>query len=68
MYLDKKTAKYGTETGFILEESDSNRWEFIGSISEEMGKKYRYKSVEHYWKKSSEHPHSNPFTYTFDNK
>ena len=29
MYLDQKTAKYGTEEGFILEESDSNRWEFI---------------------------------------
>ena len=29
MYLDKKTAKYGTETGFILEESDSNRGKFI---------------------------------------
>ena len=51
-----------------IEKDISNRWEFIGSISEEMGKKCRYKSVEHYWKKSSEHPHSNPFTYTFDNK
>jgi len=29
----------------------TERWEFIGSISEEMRKKYRYKSVDHYWKK-----------------
>ena len=49
-----------------IDSHKSQRWEFIGSISEEMRKKYRYKSVEHYWKKSSENSHSYPFTYTFD--
>jgi hypothetical protein len=39
----------------------TERWEFIGSISEEMRKKYRYKSVDHYWKKGAR----NPIRYTF---
>ena len=29
MYLDKTTTNIDAEKGFILEESDSNRWEFI---------------------------------------
>jgi len=39
----------------------TERWEFIGSISKEMRKKYRYKSVDHYWKKGAR----NPIRYTF---
>ena len=39
----------------------SKRWEFIGSISEEMRNKYRYKSVEHYWQANAQ----NPIRYTF---
>ena len=38
------------------------RWEFIGSISEEMRKKYRYKSVAHYYPPNAQ----NPVRYTFD--
>jgi uncharacterized protein len=38
------------------------RWEFIGSISDEMRKKYRYKSVEHYYPSNAQ----NPIRYTFD--
>ena len=37
------------------------RWEFIGSISEEMRKKYRYKSVAHYYPPNAQ----NPIKYTF---
>lgn len=37
------------------------RWEFIGSISEEMRKKYRYKSVAHYYPRYAQ----NPIKYTF---
>jgi len=37
------------------------RWEFIGSISEKMRKKYRYKSVEHYCSLGNR----NPIRYTF---
>jgi uncharacterized protein len=29
---------------------DGKRWEFVGQISNKMRKKYRYKSVSHYWK------------------
>ena len=32
------------------------RWEFVGNISDEMRKKYRYKSVHHYFKKGSRNP------------
>jgi hypothetical protein len=39
----------------------NERWEFIGSISEEMRKKYRYKSVDRYWKIGNR----NPIRYTF---
>jgi hypothetical protein len=39
----------------------TKRWEFIGSISEEMRKKYRYKSVRHYWNVNAQ----NPIRYTF---
>ena len=39
----------------------TSRWEFIGSISEEMRKKYRYKSVEYYWKPGAR----NPIRYTY---
>ena len=38
------------------------RWEFIGSISEEMRKKYRYKSVTHYYPPKAQ----NAIRYTFD--
>ena len=38
------------------------RWEFIGSISEEMRKKYRYKSVAHYYPSHAQ----NAVRYTFD--
>ena len=38
------------------------RWEFIGSISEEMRKKYRYKSVAHYYPPKAQ----NAVRYTFD--
>jgi hypothetical protein len=38
------------------------RWEFIGSISEEMRKKYRYKSAGHYYKLGNR----NPIKYTFN--
>jgi uncharacterized protein len=37
------------------------RWEFIGSISEEMRKKYRYKSARHYYTLGNR----NPIRYTF---
>ena len=37
------------------------RWEFVGRISENMRKKYRFKSVEHYWKPGNR----NPIRYTF---
>jgi len=37
------------------------RWEFIGSISEEMRKKYLYKSVAHYYPPNAQ----NPVRYTF---
>ena len=40
---------------------DTKRWEFIGAISETMKKKYRYKSVDHYWRKGAR----NPIRYTF---
>ena len=40
----------------------TGRWEFIGSISEEMRTKYRYKSVEHYWSANAQ----NPIRYTFE--
>jgi hypothetical protein len=40
---------------------DTKRWEFIGAISETMRKKYRYKSVDHYWRKGAR----NPIRYTF---
>ena len=32
------------------------RWEFVGSISEEMRKKYRYKSAAHYWPAQAQNP------------
>ena len=37
------------------------RWEFVGRISHGMRKKYRYKSVDHYWKQGNR----NPIRYTF---
>ena len=37
------------------------RWEFVGNISNEMRKKYRYKSVEHYYPKNAQ----NPIRYTY---
>ena len=37
------------------------RWEFVGNVSKKMRKKYRYKSVEHYWKTGAR----NPIRYTF---
>ena len=37
------------------------RWEFVGNISHEMRKKYKHKSVEHYFTKGSR----NPVRYTF---
>ena len=37
------------------------RWEFVGNISNEMRKKYRHKSVDHYFPKGSR----NPVRYTF---
>ena len=40
----------------------AQRWEFIGSISEQMRKKYRYKSVENYYTLGNR----NPIRYTFD--
>ncbi len=33
-----------------------NRYEFIGNICENMRKKYRYKSAEHYWKSGNRNP------------
>ena len=41
---------------------EMDRWEFIGSISEEMREKYRYKSAAHYWPANAQ----NPIRYTFD--
>tara|TARA_Y100000768_G_C23970025_1_gene680014 strand:- start:457 stop:1197 length:741 start_codon:yes stop_codon:yes gene_type:complete len=32
------------------------RWEFVGNISEKMRKKYKHKSVEHYWKPGNRNP------------
>jgi len=37
------------------------RWEFVGSISEEMREKYRYKSAAHYWPANAQ----NPVRYSF---
>ena len=33
-----------------------NRYEFIGNVCENMRKKYRYKSAEHYWKSGNRNP------------
>ena len=42
-----------TLTSSVIKEAwkKKKRWEFIGNISEELQKKYKYKSVEHYFKK-----------------
>lgn len=40
---------------------ENQRWEFVGDIDNEMRKKYKYKSVNHYWKSNAQ----NPIRYTF---
>jgi hypothetical protein len=40
----------------------SERYEFVGRVDEEMQKKYKHKSVDHYFKAGSR----NPIRYTFD--
>ena len=56
-----KAGKTFTNRVEKIELLDTKRWEFIGAISETMRKKYRYKSVDHYWGKGAR----NPIRYTF---
>jgi len=56
-----KAGKTFTNRVEKIELLDTKRWEFICAISETMRKKYRYKSVDHYWGKGAR----NPIRYTF---
>ena len=47
-----------TLTSSVIKEAwkKHKRWEFVGNISKDMQKKYKYKSVEHYYKQGAQNP------------